>query len=88
MYQNLLRAPETMLSIVAAYTDRNWRKAWNGQIKANGKHIFPVRDGLLCSDIPVEKFGLLLKTVCLFRKFSGQSSLNNLTISVPTRIFG
>ena len=48
---------------------------------ANGTHIFR-------SDIPVGNFGLPLKTFRLFRKFSGQTNQNSLSIYIPTKISG
>ena len=48
---------------------------------ANGTHAFR-------SHIPVGNFGLPLKTLRLFRKFSGQTNQNSLSIYIPTEISG
>ena len=63
------------------HRDENKKKGLELLETANGTHIFH-------SDIPVGNFGLPLKTLRLFQKFSGQSNQNSLFIYIPTEISG
>ena len=55
------------------HRDENKPQGLEAVETANGTHVFH-------SDIPVGNFKLPLKTVRLFRKFSGQSNQNSLSV--------